>query len=271
MDETRKILWQTLAAVAVALAALAGYYAYTHREVPEPVAAGPAPAESGAAATPPAAAGTSAPAAHPVDDVDADHVTPLDRSDAVFLEAVGHLQGLPAGALQLLLPKDVIRHIVATVDALPREKLALQVVPTRPVPGALRTAASPRGGVSLSPENERRYALYVRALTAPDTGKIAATYRHFYPLFQQAYRELGYPKGHFNDRLVEVIDQLLDAPEPKPPVELIAPGVMYRYADPELEALSAGEKILVRVGAANESAIKAKLRDFRNAIAAPAP
>ena len=37
-------------------------------------------------------------------------------------------------------------------------------------------------------------------------------YKQYYPLFQQAYVDLGYPEGYFNDRLVEVIDHLLATP-----------------------------------------------------------
>jgi len=98
------------------------------------------------------------------------------------------------------------------------------------------------------------------------TACVAGVYRHFYPLFQQAYRELGYPKGNFNERLVEVIDDLLDAPEPATPPEVVAPGVMYHYVDADLEALPAGQKILVRIGPANEGVIKSLLRQFRQAV-----
>jgi len=35
-----------------------------------------------------------------------------------------------------------------------------------------------------------------------DAKAFMAVYTRFYPLLQQAYRELGYPKGYFNDRLV---------------------------------------------------------------------
>ena len=50
-----------------------------------------------------------------------------------------------------------------------------------------------------------------------EPSQAAALYRRLYPLFQQAYAELGYPTGHFNDRLVEVVDHLLAAPEPTQP------------------------------------------------------
>jgi len=158
-----------------------------------------------------------------------------------------------------------VRHIVATVDSLTREKLSLQVLPTRPVSGLMQVTGSAKGA-AIAASNARRYEPYVQALTAIDTGQLVALYRHFYPLFQQAYRELGYPKGYFNDRLVEVIDDMLEAPEPKPPVQVVAPRAMFHYVDPDLEALDCGQKILVRVGPANESAIKAKLREIREAI-----
>ena len=92
-----------------------------------------------------------------------------------------------------------------------------------------------------------------------------------YPLFQQAYVELGYPNGYFNDRLVGVIDHLLAAPEPKAPIALTQPKVMYEFADPALADLSAGQKIMVRVGLDNEPRLKAKLREIRKALVADPP
>ncbi len=41
---------------------------------------------------------------------------------------------------------------------------------------------------------------------------------------------------------------------------------MFEFADPELEELSAGQKILVRIGIENERRLKAKLRDVRWAL-----
>jgi hypothetical protein len=94
-----------------------------------------------------------------------------------------------------------------------------------------------------------------------------AAYVRLYPYFQQAYRELGYPGAYFNDRLVEVLDHLLAAPLPAPPIALAQPHVLYTYADPELEARSAGQKILMRMGAENATAIKDKLRAIRALVA----
>jgi hypothetical protein len=87
-------------------------------------------------------------------------------------------------------------------------------------------------------------------------------------LFQQAYEELGYPDGYFNDRLISVIDDLLDAPEISAPVYVHQPKVLYEFVDPELEGISAGQKILIRVGPENELRLKAKLRTIRAMLTA---
>jgi hypothetical protein len=96
-----------------------------------------------------------------------------------------------------------------------------------------------------------------------DAKKTVALYVRLYPLFQQAYQELGYPKGYFNDRLVEVIDHLLAAPALPAPAALVRPKVFYLYADAELESRSAGHKILMRIGNENAARIKSKLREIR--------
>jgi hypothetical protein len=86
-------------------------------------------------------------------------------------------------------------------------------------------------------------------------------------LFEQAYRELGYPGRSFNDRLVEVIDDALAAPQPVTPLRVEAPSVMWRFADPTLEALSAGQKILLRMGVSNARTVRAWLAAFRTFVA----
>lgn len=107
---------------------------------------------------------------------------------------------------------------------------------------------------------------YVKAAESIDTKRLAQFYVRLYPLFQQAFVEIGYPDGYFNDRLISVIDHLLAAPEPKSPVYLSQPRVVFEFAHPELEDLSAGQKILVRVGIGNAMRLKAKLREVRKAL-----
>jgi hypothetical protein len=88
----------------------------------------------------------------------------------------------------------------------------------------------------------------------------------FYPLFQQAYHDLGYPSGYFNDRLIDVIDNLLATPQTAAPASLVQPHVLYEFANPDLESLSAGQKIMLRMGSENASHVRTKLRELRRML-----
>lgn len=218
------------------------------------------PAPATAAAPPP-----SAPALHnpvPSDAAAAPAALPsLDASDAPLRSAlanVGGTQGIDA----LLRPEMLVRHIVVTVDNLPRKRVAVELRPTRAVPGHF-TVAGDEQASTLDPANYARYAPYVKLVQQLDVQQFSALYFHFYPLFQQAYQNLGYPNGYFNDRLVAAIDDLLATPELQDPIALVRPNVMYQYADPKLEDLSAGQKVLLRMGPENAAIVKAKLRELR--------
>jgi DUF3014 family protein len=134
-----------------------------------------------------------------------------------------------------------------------------------PVSGAFRVAGAD-GGVAIAADNAARYTPYVRTLEAVDSAKLVALYVRLYPLFQEAYAELGYPSRYFNDRVFEVIDHLLATPEPPRTVALVQPKVLYDYADPALADLSAGQKILLRMGPENEAKVKAKLSEIKRAL-----
>jgi hypothetical protein len=158
-----------------------------------------------------------------------------------------------------------VRHIVVTVDNLPRKKVAAELRPIKPTPGTTVTAT--QGDITtLGSANFERYAPLIKVVRSTDTTVVANLYFRLYPLFQQSYEDLGYPGQYFNDRLVEVIDDMLRAPDVQGPIELTQPKVFYEYADPKLESLSAGQKLLLRMGAANEATMKGKLREFRKAI-----
>jgi hypothetical protein len=132
-------------------------------------------------------------------------------------------------------------------------------------------AANTRDGKVIAMENSARYAPYVKWMDSLDTQKLAAQYVRLYPLFQDAYQELGYPKGYFNDRLVAVIDHLLATPEVNGAIRVEQPKVLYEYADPVLKSTSAGQQIMLRMGNDNAQKVKAKLRALRKEITQQVP
>ena len=260
-----------VALLVLALVAGAGALYYFWSKYASPVPTAPTASET----TTPSRAEPRAAIQYPIEKTpgaqpaEAESLPQLDDSDAVARSAIATI--LDNDSLtRLLVPDGIVRHIVATVDALPRKTIATQVLPVRPVSGSLVTATTARG-TAIAPENATRYSVYIGAAELIDTKRLAGFYVRLYPLFQQAYVELGYPKGYFNDRLIGVIDHLLAAPEPQAPVYLSQNKVMYEFADSALEDLSAGQKILVRTGLENERRIKVKLRDIRKALTAETP
>jgi hypothetical protein len=151
------------------------------------------------------------------------------------------------------------------VDNLPRERVAPDQWPIRPVPGKL-LVDNDTGGPTLSPKNSARYSAHVALAESVPPRKLVDVYIRYYPLFQTAYGELGYPSGYFNDRLIEVIDHLLATPETSIPIRLAQPSLRYEYANDDLQNRSVGQKALLRMGPENAGRIKNVLREIRREI-----
>lgn len=237
----------------------------------QPRAAAPAsaPARPLAASAPAPAASVRFPVAAPS--------APLPALDESDIELARLLDGVIGhDAMPLLRPTQLVRNLVATVDNLDRRHAPRQVWPVNSTAGRF-TAAAVHGQLVIGADNELRYAPFVLMAESADIPALVSLYLAWYPLFQQAYEELGYPGRHFNDRLVAVIDHLLAAPEPASPVAvevlrvnaatpLTRPWQHMVFVDPALESLSAGQKIMVRVGVVNERRLKARLQLLRAAL-----
>jgi hypothetical protein len=194
----------------------------------------------------------------------------------------GALAGLlGGGAASLLHTEDFARRFVATVDNLGREHAPPLMWPVAPSPGRFSVREAP-GGAVIAAANAERYAPLVQLVAQTDPATAATVYRRMYPHLQQAYRELGFGDRYFNDRLVEVIDLLLATPEPaapprlqltevKGPVPSTRPWVRYEFADPRLQQLAAGQKMLLRVGPEHRAVLKAKLSALRDELVVAAP
>lgn len=253
-------VWPVIAVLLLVVVVIGGYMVWragqsvpTASEVPVPVIA--EPPVDGAAQLPvqPAPTPDSVPSAEPL--------PALADSDADVLTALGSLTGSDTTRAWLR-PEHVIERIVATVDALPRQKLAQRVWPLNPVAGEFAVVDAEQGKV-IAAENAARYVPYVRAFDALDSETAVTAYRRWYPLFQSAYRQLGYPDSQFNDRLLMVIDHLLAAPTPPEPLAVQFNGVLYEYVDPALQSASVGHKLMLRMGADNARTFKRKLKRLR--------
>jgi hypothetical protein len=262
MNGSKDSFWFWGGGIAV-LVIVAGIAVYVYQRDRAP--AGVAPAAHTAA---PAAPTTAPPAPAPETAPQTVRATPLpalDDSDAEVVSGLTELLGGREPLQQFLVPQRIIRNVVVTLDNLPREKIAVNQRPAKPTGGKF-IVTGPEEAREIAPENYARYAPFVAVVKKVDAKTLAAFYRGLQPLFQQAYDELGNPSASFDTRLRQVIDHLLQTPDVTQPVKLVQPSVSYKYADPKLESLSSGQKLLIRMGPENESALKAKLRELRAAL-----
>jgi hypothetical protein len=232
----------------------------------------PAPLPAAAPAPPPPVAAAVPEIRHPIQEAqggaepykDAKPLPALAVSDAAMQNTLADLFGA-AMFDKIFYPDQIVHRFVATIDNLPRKNVPSRYMPVKPAQGPLMTAGRDES-MSIGADNAARYASYVRLAEGIDAKKAVATYVYLYPLMQEDYRNLGYPTGYFNDRLIEAIDDMLAAPETPPTVALVQPKVLYQYADPDLEARSAGQKIMMRMGSENAAKVKAKLREIRSEL-----
>ena len=119
----------------------------------------------------------------------------LAQSDAYVQAALVDLLGR-VPVLTFLQTDAWVRRVVATVDNLAREHAPTTVWPVHPTPGRFSTRGQP-GSETIHPDNGQRYTPWVLFVEAVDVAQAVKLYVHLYPLFQQAYEELGFPGKYF--------------------------------------------------------------------------
>lgn len=108
-----------------------------------------------------------------------------------------------------------------------------------------------------------RYNEMVEWFRNLDSERLVSVYSDYEALFSQAFAEIAHPDERFIEQLLEGIDVLLATPEPEGLLALSDDQVMYTFADPELEALPAAQKQMLRLGLENQRQVKRKLREIR--------
>jgi len=258
----KRILWALIAIIIVVLVAVF----YPRRvDEPAPVALPPSPETSSefTAIEPP----EPEPTPEFVAEESPEPLPPLpelDQSDEPAAEALAKAAG-PELVANHLVSDAIVRKLVVTVDNLTGDALWIKSRAVPPVDGRF-VAEGPESAPVISAENYERYDALFRLVGEVDAAALAASYQRYYPLLQQAYEQLGYPGRQFHNRALEVIDHLLATPVVEGPIRLEQPHVMYKYADPALEALSAGQKIMLRIGPENAAIARSKLIELRSAI-----
>ena len=155
----------------------------------------------------------------------------LDQSDDFARQM---LKGLsPHGKItDWLKSKNIIRVMTAAIDNIaagksPRAHLGFLFQ------GQVFPMTEKEGKIYLDPKGYERYDLLADAFVSLNTGMTIQAYEKAKPLFQEAYRDLGYPQKDFHATLIEAIQKVLEAPTVEKGILLKeeGKGVNYLYAD----------------------------------------
>jgi hypothetical protein len=243
------ILWAAGGALVVGLAA--AYLALR----PDPGAPATQPPAAGERTAEGAAAAPATPGAAP-----AIPLPPLDSSDDFVRQRAAALGGAQELASWLSVDH-LVRRAAAVLVGLaegqsPREPLAV-------LAPAGSFAVRPREGrLFVDPSGYARYDRVAAVLAGVDPSQAAALWRLLRPLLVQAHAEIARPGETVEETLARAIERLVAAPvgAADEAEVVLGDGVGYQFADPELEALSAAEKHLLRMGPENASRIQDWLR-----------
>jgi len=126
--------------------------------------------------------------------------------------------------------------------------------------------AEREGRVVIDPASFERYTWVTGVFSSLDATGAAEVYDQLEPLFDEAYRDLGYPDGQFRDALDEAMNRLAATPVPDGYVEVRRGNVLWEFRDPTLEALSPPQKHLLRMGPANARLVQSKIREIQAAL-----
>lgn len=163
---------------------------------------------------------------------------------------------------------NLIRRITAAVDNIadgisPRPHLKFLA------PGKGFTIVKKRENLYLNPQSYRRYDLVADAFASLDMNGAVRIFRELKPLFQEAYRELGYPNQDFQKTLIRAIKELLGTPIVEGDIVVEQAVMTYQMVDEDLEDLSDAQKNLLRMGPKNIRKIQNKLREMALALGVP--
>jgi len=189
----------------------------------------------------------------------------LNDSDSFLVEKISEL---PSGTslLSYLVDEQLVRRAVVLVENISRGQYPQTALPYKPIVEEMQVSSDDGRLFSMEAASYTRFDAAVAAFVALDTEQTVGLYRLLSPLLQQAYAEIGFRDAEFEQALIKAIDAVLSAPEIEGPFQLVKPSVMYLYADTRLEELANMNKQLIRLGPENSARLKAKLREFKQAL-----
>jgi hypothetical protein len=193
---------------------------------------------------------------------------PLDETDALVRQLISRLSSNPTVAAWLTTDGLLVNFALVTQQIANGESPTQELGALGPVPRF--QARTSRDALFIDPSSYARYDRYAQAVSSIDARGAARLYATTKPRILEAYRRMGQPTAEFDPVLERAIVELLNVPVVQGEIELAPSGIVYAFADPRLENMSAAQKHLLRMGPENVQAIQGKLRVIADYLGIPA-
>lgn len=167
----------------------------------------------------------------------------LASSDDMLRALVGQLSRDPLLA-RLLATRELVRNMTLAVVQIGDGRTPAASLATLRPSARLETGASGK----VESANFERWESAVRALQSIPAKDAAKVYVNVKPLFDEAYRELGYPQGDFDLAVVKAIRMLNATPEVTGDLVLLRREGYFEHDNPALRSLPPVQKQLILLG-----------------------
>lgn len=159
-------------------------------------------------------------------------------------------------------PDELIRRFVAFSDNVAHGQVAKLSVRALAPQGEFLARPIDDQVFEMDPESYKRYDRLTEIAVSVDSRRAAEFYHLLRPLVQEAYAELGYGEKSFDDVIFQAAARIQETPVIEGQIRLTRPVVMYLFEDPKLEALSAVQKQLIRMGPDNTRLLQKKVQEI---------
>lgn len=187
----------------------------------------------------------------------------LDGSDGLLRDLVSVLSNHPQLA-RLLATDGLVRGATLAVIQIGEGRTPNNPLSVLRPESRVSIEGSDTGRVN--PASYARWNPSITALTQIDPAELAQVYVNVKPLFDEAYREHGYPEGDFDDALVQALTVLRATPALDTDPVLIRRPDYFIHEDPKLRALRPVQKQLLLFGPENQARVLAWLDRFARAL-----
>lgn len=187
---------------------------------------------------------------------------PLDQMDPMMRSLLGVLSNHPELA-KWLATDSLVKQLAMAIDqASQGHSPSKNFKVVAPASGFATTRRNNRRVID--PASYKRYNALVGAVTSMDASQVAKVYKTIKPRLNEAYRNSGHPDGDVDRAVQTALDTLLETPLLKDPIAVTeGPGARWEFNDPHVEALTASQKQLIRMGPEHVETLLVWLRSLQ--------